>query len=49
MPEKVLYKNQAEKQSEKERQKYLNRASKEVIRAETCSISILAIKCLVQC
>ena len=34
MPEKVLYKNQAEKQSQKERKKYLNRASKEVYRAE---------------
>ena len=34
MPEKVSHKNHAEKQSEKERTKYLKRASKEVYRAE---------------
>ena len=34
MPKNVSYKNQTEKQSEKERKKYLNRATKEVYRAE---------------
>ena len=34
MPEKVLNKNQIEKQSEKERKKYFDKAAKEVYRLE---------------